>query len=123
MEHHHLVPGPYLAAIALSLFGVALLASRYLPGVIGVRLLRPIGAVLVVFLGFDAVGAARGWFASNEDWVVAIVPPGIPPEEPLLLVFLALFSVVLFEGFRRGEAIARRARAPRRRSPEAAPHG
>jgi hypothetical protein len=101
VEHHHPVPGPYLAAIAFSLVGVALLAHRYLPGVIGARLLRPVAVVLVVFLGFDAVGAARGWFASNEDWVVAIVPPGIPPEEPLLLAFLALFSVVLFEGFRR----------------------
>lgn len=95
------MPGLYLLVICVSLAGVSLLASRLLPGVISRRLLRPVLAVLAVFLAFDVVGASRGWFASNPDWVVAIIPPGIPPEEPLLLAFLALFSVVLFEGFRR----------------------
>jgi len=95
------VPGLYLAVILFSLAGVSLLARRYLPGVISRRLLGPIVAVLVVFLAFDVVGASRGWFASNLDWVIAYFPPGIPPEELLLLTFLALFSVVLFEGFRR----------------------
>jgi hypothetical protein len=91
------VPGLYLAAILFSFGGVALLARRFLPGVIGRRLLRPVGAVLVVFLAFDVLGAARGWFASSADWVAIQAPPGIPLEEPLLLAFLALFSVVLFE--------------------------
>jgi hypothetical protein len=101
LERHHHVPGPYLLVILVSLAGVGLLARRFLPGVVSRRLARPIIAVLAVFLAFDVVGAARGWFASNPDWVIASVPPGIPPEEPLLLAFLALFSVVLFEGFRR----------------------
>jgi hypothetical protein len=101
------VPGPYLLVILFSSGGVMLLAHRFLPGVLSVRLLRPIGAVLVVFLAFDLVGAARGWFASNLEWVVAYFEPGIPPEEPLLLSFLALFSVFLFESFRR---LARRSR-------------
>jgi hypothetical protein len=96
------VPGLYLLVIVLSFAGVCLLAHRLLPGDVSLRLLRPIGAVLVAFLAFDLVGAARGWFASSLDWVVASVPPGIPPEEPLLLAFLALFSVVLLETFRRG---------------------
>jgi xanthine/uracil permease len=95
------VPGIYLAVILVSIAGVSLLARRFLPGVISRRLIAPLVAVLVVFLAFDVVGAARGWFASNEDWVVAYWSPGIPPEEPLLLAFLALFSIVLFEGFRR----------------------
>lgn len=95
------VPGLYLFVILVSIAGVGLLARRFLPGVVGRRLLAPVLAVLAVFLAFDAVGAARGWFASSLDWVVASVPPGIPPEEPLLLGFLALFSIVLFEGFRR----------------------
>jgi hypothetical protein len=95
------VPGPYLLVILVSLAGILVLAHRLLPGVVGMRLLRPIAAVLVAFLAFDLVGAARGWFASSTNWVVAYVPPGIPPEEPLLLAFLALFSVVLFEAFRR----------------------
>jgi hypothetical protein len=94
------VPGLYLLAILVSFGGVLLLAHRFLPGVVSLRLLRPVSAVLVVFLAFDLVGAARGWFASSLEWVVAYVEPGIPPEEPLLLAFLALFSVVLFESFR-----------------------
>lgn len=98
------MPGIYLAVILVSFAGVAVLARRSLPGVVGRRLAAPIAAVLVAFLAFDAVGSARGWFASNPDWVVAIVEPGIPPEEPLLLAFLALFSVVLVETFRRGGA-------------------
>jgi hypothetical protein len=95
------VPGLYLATILLSAIGVGLIARDRLPGTLSRRLLAPIAAVLVVFLAFDAVGAERGWFASNPDWVVAIVEPGIPPEEPLLLAFLALFSVVLLRFSRR----------------------
>ena len=101
MEHHQRVPGLYLAVILVSIAGISLLARRFLPGVVSRRLAAPVVAVVVAFLAFDLVGASRGWFASNVDWVVAYVPPGIPPEEPLLLGFLALFSVVLFEGFRR----------------------
>jgi hypothetical protein len=96
------MPGAYLAVILLSLTGVGLIAHRVLPGTLSRRLLAPVAAVLGVFLVlFDGVGAARGWFASNPDWVLAIVPPGIPPEEPLLLSFLALFSVVLLRLARR----------------------
>lgn len=95
------MPGLYLLVIVVSLIGVGLLAARYLPGVLSLRLVPVVAVVLAAFLAFDAVGAARGWFASSDRWVVAIVPPGIPPEEPLLLAFLALFSVVLVEAFRR----------------------
>jgi len=100
------VPGLYLLVILVSLAGVALLARRFLPGVLSARLVRPVAAVLVAFLAWDAVGAARGWFSSSTDWVIALVPPGIPPDEPLLLAFLALFSVVLFEGLRRARGDA-----------------
>jgi hypothetical protein len=112
------VPGLYLAVILVSLAGVGILAGRLLPGVLGRRLARPVLAVLVAFLSFDLLGASRGWFTSSGDWVVASLGPGIPPEEPLLLAFLALFAVVLFESFR----WRARRRAPR---PEGAPgsHG
>ncbi|MFN8620999.1 MAG: hypothetical protein U0869_09680 [Chloroflexota bacterium] len=96
------MPGAYLAFLLLSMAGVGLLAWRFLPGTLSRRLLAPIGAVLVVFLLlFDVAGAARGWFASSTDWVVGLVPPGIPPEEVLLLGFLALFSVVVLRVSRR----------------------
>jgi hypothetical protein len=106
------VPGLYLLVILASAGGVLLLAHRFLPGVVSLRLLRPIAAVLVAFLAFDVVGAARGWFASSLDWVVAYFQPGIPPEEPLLLAFLALFSVVLLESFRRLSVKPRAGEAP-----------
>lgn len=96
------MPGLYLLAILGSCAGVALLAWQHLPGTLGRRLLAPIAVVLAVFLVlFDGIGAARGWFASNPDWVLAVVPPGIPPEEPLLLAFLAFLSVVLVRAARR----------------------
>ena len=101
MEPLSLVPGPYLACIAVSFAGVLFLARRSLPGVVRARLLRPVVAVLVVFLAFDILGAARGWFASSEAWIVASVPPGLPLEEPMLLAFLAVLSVLLFEVERR----------------------
>lgn len=96
------MPGLYLGFLLFSAVGVSLLAWRFLPGTLSRRLLAPIAAVLVVFLLlFDVIGAGRGWFASNPDWVIAIVPPGIPPEEPILLAFLALFSVVVLRLSRR----------------------
>jgi hypothetical protein len=94
------VPGLYLVVILISLAGVGALAGRLLRGVLSRRLARPVLAVLAAFLAFDLLGASRGWFASSGEWVVATFGPGIPPEEPLLLAFLALFAVVLFESFR-----------------------
>ena len=96
------MPGLYLGFLLISVVGVGLLAWRFLPGTLSRRLLAPIAAVLIVFLLlFDVIGAGRGWFASDPDGVIAIVPPGIPPEEPILLAFLALFSVVVLRLSRR----------------------
>ena len=60
------MPGLYLLVIVASIAGVSLLASRFLPGIVSLRLLRPIAAVLVAFLAFDVIGAARGWFARAD---------------------------------------------------------
>lgn len=89
-------PFAYLAAIGLSAIGMALVDRRYHLGVLGRPLVVAIVVVEIVYLAFDLLGSARGWFESNPDYVVAIVPPGIPPEEPLLLAFLTLFSVTIF---------------------------
>ena len=86
----------YLSAIALSASGVALAARRLRLDVCGHRLLRAAAITVPVFLLLDAAGAARGWFRSNPDLNVAIVPPGISLEEPLLLSFLVLLSIVLW---------------------------
>lgn len=88
----------YLGAIAASFAAVLALDERLGTGARGRRLTRATGVTVPVFLAFDAVGAARGWFYSNPDRNSVIVPPGIPLEEPLLLAFLTLVSVVIHRG-------------------------
>ncbi len=86
----------YLVAIALSASGILALDRRLRLGSLGRRLLRAVAVTVPVCLCFDAVGAARGWFHSSPALNVAVVPPGISVEEPLLLSFLVLLSVVLW---------------------------
>jgi len=87
----------YLVAILVSFAGMVIIDRRLALRVLGRRLIVAVLVVEAAFLlVFDVLGASRGWFASNPDLVSAIVPPGIPPEEPLLLAFLAYFSVVLY---------------------------
>jgi lycopene cyclase domain-containing protein len=90
----------YLAALAVSWAGVLVLDRRLRLGVAGPRLVRAVALTVPPLLVFDAVGAARGWFASSPRLNSAIVAPGIPVEEPVLLAFLTLLSVVLWRLFR-----------------------
>ncbi len=86
----------YLAAIVLSSIGLLAIDRRLRLGVLGRPLLVAIVVVEIVLLTFDLIGSARCWFESNPDFVIAIIPPGIPPEEPLLLAFLTLFTIVTY---------------------------
>lgn len=96
------MPGMYLAAIVISFVGMFVIDRTWHLGVVGRRLLVAVVVVELAFLLiFDVLGAWRGWFDSSPDWVVVIVPPGIPLEEPLLLAFLATFTLVV-------QALARR---------------
>lgn len=90
------MPGLYLGAILGSFAGVALLDRRFQLGLWSRPTLVAVLVVEVAFLAFDLLGAARGWFASNTDWVVAYWPPGIPPEEPLLLAFITVWAIALY---------------------------
>jgi hypothetical protein len=90
------MPGLYLAAILGAFAGVALLDRRFRLGLWSRPTLVAIVVVEVAFLAFDLLGAARGWFASNTDWVIAYWPPGMPPEEPLLLAFITVWAIALF---------------------------
>ena len=90
----------YLSALALSWAGVLVLDRRISLGAAGPRLVRTIALTVPPLLVFDAVGAARGWFASNPRLNALILAPGIPVEEPVLLAFLSLLSVVLWRLFR-----------------------
>ena len=89
------MPGLYLAAILASFAGVALLDRRLRLGIWSRPTLVAVVAVESVFLAFDLLGAARGWFATDTAWVVAYWPPGIPPEEPLLLAFITVWAIAL----------------------------
>lgn len=91
----------YLASLLLSWVGVLLLDRRLRLGVAGPRLVLAIALTVPPLLVFDAVGAGRGWFASSPRLNSLIVAPGIPLEEPVLLAFLTLLSVVLWRLFRR----------------------
>jgi hypothetical protein len=95
------VPGLYLLAILVSFAGTWSLDRSLGLGVTSRRYVVVAAIVVPLFLAFDALATWRGWFFSNEDWVVFVIPPGIPPEEPLLLAFLVFFSLFLYEGARR----------------------
>jgi hypothetical protein len=100
---NHLV---YLAAIAGSAAGVLVVDRRFRLGVLGTRLAVAIGLTLPAFLVLDALGATRGWFRSDPALSIALLPFGISFEEPFLLAFLVLLSVVIWRGADRlgGEA-------------------
>jgi lycopene cyclase domain-containing protein len=86
----------YLAALLAGWVGMLVLDRRLHLGAAGRRLARAVGITVPLFLAFDGIGAARGWFASDPRLNSIIVPPGIPIEEPVLLAFLCLLSVVLW---------------------------
>ena len=96
----------YLAAIAGSAVGVLVVDRRFRLGVLGTRLAVAIGLTLPGFLVLDALGATRGWFRSDPARSIALLPFGISFEEPFLLAFLVLLSVVLWRSAARlgGEA-------------------
>jgi lycopene cyclase domain-containing protein len=91
----------YLTFILVSLAGVLLLNARLGTGIIGTRLLRSGIVTVGLFLCFDLVGAARGWFTSAPHLNSVIFSPGIPLEEPILLFFLTLVSISLWWAARR----------------------
>ncbi|MGH7870153.1 MAG: hypothetical protein ACREP9_21560 [Candidatus Dormibacteraceae bacterium] len=93
-EFHH---AAYLIALLIALGGILLLSWRLKLGVVGFRLGRAVLLTVALFLFFDWIGAKRGWFYSdtaNHLWVFA---PSIPIEEPLLLGFLVLLSIALYQ--------------------------
>jgi lycopene cyclase domain-containing protein len=91
----------YLSFLLFSLGGVLVLNLRFHTEVIGRRLLRTALITVPLFLCFDVVGTARGWFASSPRLNSVIVTPGIPLEDPILLGFLTLISVSLWWAARR----------------------
>lgn len=91
----------YLIAIVVSFAGVLALDRARLRSITPRRLLRTVAVTVPLFLAFDVLGAARGWFASDPRLNLLIIPPGVPIEEPLLLAFITLVSISFLEAFRR----------------------
>jgi lycopene cyclase domain-containing protein len=91
----------YLITILASAAGVLVLDRRWLGCITPRRVLRTVAVTVPLFLAFDVLGAARGWFASDPRLNLLIIPPGVPVEEPLLLAFITLVSISFLEAFRR----------------------
>jgi lycopene cyclase domain-containing protein len=91
----------YLIAILVSFAGVLALDRRWLGYIRPRRVLRTMAVTVPLFLAFDLLGAARGWFASDPRLNLLIIPPGVPIEEPLLLAFITLVSISFLVAFRR----------------------
>lgn len=88
----------YLASILASGAGVMLLGRRIGLRPLGPRLALAVAVTVPAFLALDALGAWRGWFRSDARLSIAILPPGISFEEPFLLAFLVVLSIVLQRG-------------------------
>ena len=91
----------YLAVLLFSVAGVAVVVRRFHLKVDSGHVLRAVALTVPVFLLVDAIGAARGWFFSSPSLNIAIFPPGISLEEPVLLAFLAFLSIVLRQALAR----------------------
>ena len=91
----------YLAILLLSFAGVAFVIRRFRLKVDLWLVLPAVALTVPVFLLVDAIGAARGWFFSNPQLNIAIFPPGISLEEPVLLAFLAFLSIALRQALAR----------------------
>lgn len=86
----------YLAALAVSAAGMWWFDRSGKFEVFGARLWRSAAVTVPLFLAIDILGAVRGWFHSDPRLNVAIFPPGIPLEEPVLLTFLVAVAVLLW---------------------------
>lgn len=79
----------------------AMLAESARMRLLDFRLLRALLVTMPIFLAFDALGVARGWFETDPKLNLWILPGGISVEEVINLAFLTMLSVALSLGFRR----------------------
>jgi hypothetical protein len=89
----------YLGYLVLATAGMLLESIRM--RILDHRLVRSLLLTMAVFLAFDAVGVARGWFQVNPELNLWVLPGGISIEEVINLAFLTIFSIALSLGFRR----------------------
>jgi len=110
------VPGIYLAAILISVGGVAALDARWRLALWRDprRTAAAVAIGTVFFLAWDLVGIATGVFVKGDSPLLLGIDlaPQLPLEEPLFLAFLSYLALVAWAGADR--LLARRA------SPDAA---
>ncbi|HWK92467.1 MAG TPA: lycopene cyclase domain-containing protein [Luteimicrobium sp.] len=97
--------GAYLAALAVSLAGLAVLDVRF--RLVLARDLRrglvTLGVGLVAFLVWDLAGIGLGIFRRGDGrWSSGVeIVPHLPVEEPVFLLLLCYVTLELVEGARR----------------------
>ena len=89
----------YLAYLLVALSSMLVVCAWR--GILDRRLLRAVLITVPIFVVFDAVGVARGWFYTEPSLNVWILPGGISIEEVINLAFLTVFAIELSVGFRR----------------------
>lgn len=89
----------YLAYLVIAIGSMLVGAARL--GILDRRLLRSLLITVPLFVLFDLVGVARGWFYTNPSLNIWVLPGGISIEELINLMFLTMFSIALSLGFRR----------------------
>lgn len=105
------MPGLYLAALLLSIAGMALIDRRF-------RLFfwrDPVAATIVTTIGvglfvvWDLVGISHGIFVRGQGALAtgALLAPELPIEEPVFLVLLVMCIMIAFTGSARMLAYVR----------------
>ena len=89
----------YLAYLLIASSGMLVICAWR--GILDRRLLRALLITVPIFLLFDALGVARGWFYTEPSLNVWILPGGISIEEVINLSFLTVLAIDLSLGFRK----------------------
>jgi len=99
------MPGLYLLCLLVSAGGLILLDARFrlafwaTPG----RSAAAVGAGLVFFLAWDAVGIATGVFVKGDSPLLVglDLAPHLPVEEPVFLAFLCYLALLVHAAVQR----------------------
>jgi hypothetical protein len=88
----------YLAYLVIAVGAIVAEGARL--GILDRRMVRSLLVTVPLFLLFDLLGVARGWFYTSPSLNIWVLPGGVSLEEIINLVFLTVFSVALSRGFR-----------------------
>ena len=110
----------YLAALLVSLAGLATLDFRYRVALFAepVRTALTVGIAVVFFLLWDLVGVGLGIFFIGDAPYLSglVIAPEVPVEEVFFLILLTYQTLLLYLAFSRRGGQRRTPREPRRAS-------